>query len=168
VKTGTNNSAFGVNAMNNTTTGGYNTALGSNAMFGNGVAGTGTNNTAVGLNALTAWTSGDSNIAVGTNTLDTLTSGSNNIAIGVSAAHNYNGNGSIFIGDTAGKYENTKDGVFYLDQFDRASHAGDLAGALLYGTFNKTPAEQTLTVNGTTTFAFSVVLKVLTFATLPP
>ncbi|MFZ2784360.1 MAG: hypothetical protein WAZ36_08170 [Sediminibacterium sp.] len=79
-----NNSAFGVGALNKTTTGTDNTAVGFGALNQNIV---GTNNTAVGQNALQNNTAG-SNTAVGQEALKNNTTGKNNTAIGYNALLN--------------------------------------------------------------------------------
>ncbi len=72
---------------------------------------------------------------------------SNNTAVGYLAGYNISGNSNVMFGYYAGAYE-TGSNAFYIDNQDRTNTAGDKAGALLYGTFNATPASQTLRVNG--------------------
>lgn len=76
-----NNSAFGVGALNKTTTGTDNTAVGFGALNQNVSS---SNNTAVGQNALQNNTAG-SNTAVGQEALKNNTSGKNNTGIGYNA-----------------------------------------------------------------------------------
>src|SRR5207248_9769507 len=66
-------------ALQQNTTGNYNTATGLQALFTNS---SGNSNTAQGLNALLKDTTGSSNIALGANAGSNLTIGSNNIDIG--------------------------------------------------------------------------------------
>jgi Chaperone of endosialidase len=49
--------------------------------------------------------------------------------------------------------------AFYVDNQDRGSTAGDKAGALLYGTFDATPANQMLTINASTTIAQNLTVQ---------
>lgn len=142
-----------------------NIAIG-NAVLGSGSL-TGTSNVGLGFAALNGPTSGARNIAIGTDALNAVTTGSDNIgvgsiagsaivggstntAIGSDALGNFGASmsGNVALGYHAGFYESTSNN-FYVDNQDRTNTAGDKAGALLYGTFNATPASQTLTVNGT-------------------
>jgi hypothetical protein len=80
---GTDNSAFGANALGALTTGDGNTAIGSGALDSTT---TQSNNTAVGLNALGAATNtGAQNTAVGSGALDANTTASDNTAVGYNA-----------------------------------------------------------------------------------
>jgi hypothetical protein len=97
--TGTQNSAFGTNALRDNTTGEQNTALGGSALVLNT---TGINNTAVGYNALGNST-GDSNVGIGA-TSGGVSSGSDNISIGVNSAFSStSGDNNIVIGSMATK-----------------------------------------------------------------
>jgi hypothetical protein len=139
---------------------GLTVGLGVNAVAGNTAVGvnalrTGTlsggNNTGVGNAVLYNLTAGTFNAAVGQQAGSGITTGSTNVAIGASALlGNQTGAGNVAIGYLAGSYE-TGSNAFYVDNQNRTNTAGDKTGALLYGTFNATPASQTLTVNGTLT-----------------
>ena len=97
--TGTQNSAFGTNALRDNTTGEQNTGLGGSALLLNA---TGINNTAVGYNALGNST-GDSNVGVGAS-CGGSSSGSDNISIGVNSAFSStSGDNNIVIGSMATK-----------------------------------------------------------------
>jgi hypothetical protein len=97
--TGTQNSAFGTNALRDNTTGEQNTGLGGSALLLNT---TGINNTAVGYNALGNST-GNSNVGIGA-TSGGVSSGNDNISIGVdSAFSSTSGNNNIVIGSMATK-----------------------------------------------------------------
>jgi len=123
-----------------------NTAIGNGALAG---ANSGGSNTAVGFQALNANTSGASNVAVGNVSLNNSSTGFTNTAIGNAALYSLSsGSGNVALGASAGRYE-TGSNAFYVDNQSRSNTAGDKAGALLYGTFNATPASQTLKVNGT-------------------
>lgn len=93
---GSNNSAFGSNALLSNTTGSSNIAFGSSALFSNT---TGNNDAAFGLSALQGNTSGVRNTAFGSNSLQGTTIGSNNVGIGQrTGISNTTGNGNTYIG----------------------------------------------------------------------
>ena len=108
--TGSNNSAFGVGAMNQNTTGGLNVAVGTQALYSNTTA---NYNTAIGFNAIYANTTGTNLDAVGAYVLNKNTTGVANIAMGgsgtIPALYNnttgsYNvglGTGALFSNTTA-------------------------------------------------------------------
>jgi hypothetical protein len=91
---GQGNTAAGANALKLNTTGSWNTALGEYAMQNNT---TGNNNTALGQRALESNTTGGGNIAVGLSTLAKSTTGGGNVAIGEYAIEN-NTTGSDNVG----------------------------------------------------------------------
>lgn len=93
------NTAYGLNALNASTTGASNTAIGVNALQ---TITTSSFSTGVGANALAANTTGNSNVAVGANALLNNTTGTGNIGIGRSAlAANTTGGGNVATGDSA-------------------------------------------------------------------
>jgi len=92
----TRNTANGVDALFNNTTGPDNTAVGHQALFNNI---TGTDNTAIGFGAL-VFSNGGSNIAVGTQAGNAITTANQVIAIGASGANVSN---SRYIGQIFGK-----------------------------------------------------------------
>ena len=110
--TGTQNSAFGTNALRDNISGEKNTALGSSSLVLNTI---GDSNTAVGHNALGNSTgssnvgigatsggasSGNDNISIGSNSAYTSTSGDNNIVIGSGALKaSATASNSITLGD---------------------------------------------------------------------
>ena len=142
------NTAVGSDALAANITGANNTTVGQGAMA---LGANGNSNSAFGFNALSNNTGGE-NSAFGRSALYTNTSGAGNTAIGFGTLFsNSTGSGNVALGKYAGLYE-TGSNSFYVDNQDRVTTAGDKAGALLYGTFNATPASQTLTINaGTTT-----------------
>ncbi len=162
------NTAVGYNALANNGTN-YNTAVGTWSMYANTY---GIDNTAIGGYSLRSNTTGSSSAAGGTSALQGNTTGSyntgfgksslrfnstgsNNTALGFRSLFNALGSGNVGIGFSAGKYETGSDS-FYLDNQDRINTAGDKAGALLYGKFNATAANQTLVINASTTVAQSL------------
>lgn len=93
------NSAFGVAALGNITTGANNTGVGLNALAG---IQAGSGNTAVGTNALSNGST-TNNTAIGYFALQGTTSGSNNVAVGVAAGFaNIAGSYNVFVGVNAG------------------------------------------------------------------
>ena len=122
----------------------------------------GSNNTVIGSQAGQI-TTGNHNALIGWSAGILTQTGSNSVAIGsyaLTTAANQSGN--VAIGFSAGRYE-TGSNAFYVDNQDRTNTAGDKAKALLYGTFNATAANQTLTINaGTTTLAGNINLTATT------
>jgi hypothetical protein len=136
-KNGAANIAIGLNVLANCTSGGENT------MIGNGV----------GPNT----TSGGKNTVVGRQAGGQISTGALNTSFGFQALNQVETGGSnVALGAYAGKYE-TGSGALYVDNRDRTNTAGDKAGALLYGTFNATPASQTLKINAGNTSTFGDV-----------
>ena len=88
--TGIANTAIGYRALESNTTGSYNTAIGDRALLGNS---TGSQNTATGYSALYSNTSGRFNTATGYEALESNTSGAYNTASGYQALYN-NTNGA--------------------------------------------------------------------------
>jgi len=146
--TGNNNIAIGYYTLGGrANTGNYNTAIGDSALLTNT---TGGNNTSIGNRAMTSNIGGSYNTANGMNALFGNTTGNLNTAIGFnSLQNNSTGSSNVAIGNYAGAYEMGSNS-FYVDNQDRQDSAGDKAGALLYGTFNATPKNQTLHINGVT------------------
>jgi hypothetical protein len=94
--TGAANLAIGNNALQNTTTGGSNVGLGVNALAANT---TGSVNVGIGPFALTTNSIGTSNVGIGNNALANNTTGSVNVAIGEEALYtNTTGNNTLAIG----------------------------------------------------------------------
>jgi hypothetical protein len=156
---GFENTAVGASALAANVTGSNNTATGTGALWSNT---TGTNNTATADAALYLNTTGSYNTATGFAALLTNMTGSNNTAIGSLALQgNTTGTDNVALGFRAGRYE-TGSNAFYIDNQDRTNTAGDKAGALLYGTFNGTPASQTLRVNGALSTLMGATVQGLT------
>ena len=115
--TGTDDSAFGVNALYSTTIGAYNTATGVNALCLNTIGnfntadgqkalysnGTGNCNVAVGFGALSLSLTGTGNVATGYDALSSNMNGSYNVANGsFSLYHSTTGSYNTAIGQGAG------------------------------------------------------------------
>lgn len=150
--TGSGNSGFGYQVLSSSTTGYNNAAFGIQALNANA---DGYNNAAFGALAANKTTSGNNITALGFEALFNNTTGVSNTAIGAlsgfTATDKYN---NVFIGYHAGYYANESN-AFYVDTYDRTNAAGDQVGALLYGKFNATPANQTLSINaGKITLAY--------------
>jgi hypothetical protein len=92
------NSAFGINALNKNTTGGYNTALGASAMYSNT---NGKHNTAIGNYALNGNTSGLTNTAIGDSSMTTNLTGSENTAVGYQSLQQNKSSGNTGLGSLA-------------------------------------------------------------------
>ena len=58
------------------------------------------------------------------------------------------GSSNVFLGAYAGRRQTTASSLLIVDNQDRSSAAGELANALLYGTFDATGTSQTLRCNG--------------------
>jgi hypothetical protein len=98
--TGAYNIAFGVQSMLNSNNSNYNISIGTQALYSTN---TGDYNVALGYQALKADTSGDYNIAIGANSLSSDTTGSYNIAMGqYSLSSATTGNYNTAIGYYAG------------------------------------------------------------------
>ncbi len=95
-KTGTQNTAIGINALTASTTAQGNTAVGTSALIANTF---GNLNTAVGSFTLFANTTGNENIAVGSGALENSTTASQNTAVGFLAGYALGtGNFNTFLG----------------------------------------------------------------------
>jgi Chaperone of endosialidase len=96
---GINNSAFGAEALFNSTVGSYNVALGDQALYSNAANG----NVAVGVNALLANTSGSNNTGMGYQTMFHKAAGSSNISVGYQSGNNFQDiSNSVLLGYQAG------------------------------------------------------------------
>jgi hypothetical protein len=124
----TDNVGIGNSALYETTTGKFNTAVGTDCMVNN--------------------VDGDYNSAFGMGALSS-TPLDNNTAIGAYSLCFNEGGGNVALGYWAGAYE-TGSNTFYVGNQDRTDVAGDRAGSLMYGTFNATPTLQTLQINADT------------------
>lgn len=147
------NSAFGLSALGANVSGVATTAIGYQALR---LATAANSCVAVGDQALQSNLTGGQNVAIGASALGAATSG-NNTAVGHQALSTGGAiSGNVALGYNAGKYE-AGSSAFYVDNQDRTNTAGDKAGALLYGTFNATPASQTLRVNAAFSSLFSIL-----------
>src|SRR5581483_1875385 len=139
-----------------TFTGLSNADMGSNSCLGVGclyqisrtAAGTGINNTAAGLGSMRQHTIGKNSTCVGTQCLAQNGDGNNNTALGMNAGQLGNhGSGNVFLGYSAGYYE-TGSNKLFIDDLQRANEADARAKALIYGVFDPSTANQSVTVNG--------------------
>ena len=100
ITSGTSNSAFSQNSLDDLTSGAYNNAFGSGALA---KVTTGNANTAMGHKAMESLVGGAENTAFGQGAMITLTTGGNNTAVGVSAGiGNQTGSYNTFVGYEAG------------------------------------------------------------------
>ena len=147
--TGTENSAFGAEALHSTTTGSGNVGIGFEALYSNSIGSyntafgwhalrdntEGSNNTALGVQALVQNTTGVNNVAIGSQSLIASTTGYGNTAIGAfSMQGNVNGYRNIAIGrgsllHSAGGSYNTA-----IGGFNAGSHIVNGANNIIIGT----------------------------------
>ena len=125
------NTAVGVEALHDNTTGGLNTAVGFSALLH---CTEGFDNTALGSNALFFLTTGDNNTAVGHDAGVNLTTGNNNTALGRSAGANLTTNDSnnidigFNVGGVAGESNTIRIGNFDItDTFIRGISGATIA-----------------------------------------
>lgn len=147
---GSNNEAIGYGALGNNTTGTNNTSIGSSS---SAAVTSGINNVVLGSSALCNNSTGNCNIAIGVSAARYLT-GANNTAIGYSCL-NYGAalSGCVTLGFYSGCY-NTASNKLFIDNQNRTNEAGDLAGAIIQGTFSATPSSQTLVFNAACTSVY--------------
>ena len=105
-------------------TGGYNAALGANALQANE---SGYDNTAVGNAALYNNTTGGGNTAIGSNAMGSAGTCNNNTAIGYNAGYSVEGDKNVFLGYEAGRNE-TGSNKLYISNSSSTN--------LLYGDFS--------------------------------
>jgi len=164
IGSGSQNAAFGTNALNQIITGvgnsayGYmslgktngigNTAVGSWALFDSN---SGDYNNALGRRALLANISGSSNMAMGYQSLTSNTNGSNNVVMGHQSGYsNENGSWNIFLGYQSG-YSETGSNKLYIDNSNTSS-------PLIHGDFDT----DKITINGAMTITGNVAASKLT------
>jgi hypothetical protein len=144
ITTGSWNAAIGAGALGACTSGGSNMAIGRQAL---GTCTTGYENCSIGRNATYSLTTGYDNIGIGYSSLF-YNNGAGNVAIGTNSGYtNSSGLVNIFIGNGAGYYETGSHKLFIDDQA-RANEADGRVKALLYGVFDNSVANQSITVNG--------------------
>ncbi|MES2286126.1 MAG: hypothetical protein V4547_10590, partial [Bacteroidota bacterium] len=156
------NTAIGVNVLDSNTTGSLNTHVGYQSGFRNfvGVYNTGLGyrslyfnkgdyNTGLGLGALQNNSTGSQNTSVGMNSQVLCTTGTLNTSIGLnSLRNNLTGSRNIGLGYEAGQYETGSNAFYVHNGLGVSDLATGKTNSLLYGIFNATAANQTLTING--------------------
>jgi len=165
------NLAIGEGALRNCTTGTEDLAVGGGAgsaittgntdvLVGGGCGGfisTGSSIVAMGVDALHGTPgfeiTGNSITAIGTSALQSATTTCDGTtALGAGAGINLTtGSADVLLGNSAASSLTTESNALYIDNQARGSIALDKAGALLYGTFNSTPQNQTLALNAAVT-----------------
>ena len=129
-----NNTASGLSALRNNTTGSSNTANGTSSLRNNT---TGSSNTASGVNALQNNTTGNNNTASGVNVLQNNTTGGNNTASGVNALlNNTTGNNNTANGISAGRF--ISNGATSLTVANNSTFLGANTKALADNSTNET------------------------------
>jgi hypothetical protein len=163
---GFDNSAFGVGALASANGVVNEVAVGNFALNAKTLGGA---DVAIGVHSGQFLTNGGSNTLVGEASAESLQAGNNNTVVGsaglwLATFANYNstlgwgalysaqGDHNLALGYKAGYYETGGDS-FYVSTRPGTNLASGRAAALMYGTFNDTPASQTLTINAQTTIA---------------
>lgn len=106
-------------------------------------------NVAVGEFALTSATS-NRNTGIGYSTLSSAVAGADNTALGFQAGRLALGSGNVFLGFNAGNRE-TGGNKLYIDNNGGNSEANGRVQALIYGVFDVSVANQSVTINGALT-----------------
>ena len=148
--TGDNNACVGAYAGLGITTASNCTAMGRGALLTNSTANL---NTAFGAGAL-EFIIGASNTAIGYDALGSPggTTAVSNTALGTSAGAGITtGDSNVFLGTYAGAQQTTNSNRLIIDNQDRGSAATEATDALIYGVFDTTVGNQTLSLNATTT-----------------
>ena len=108
----------------------------------------GSYNNAVGSYSLYANTTGSYNNAMGYSSLRFNTEGNYNSAVGSYSGYNVTtGSDNLFLGYKSGYNQTTNSNLLIIDNQDRGSAAAEITDCLIYGSFNVTPASQTLRFN---------------------
>lgn len=147
--TGSGNCGFGYGIMQAVTTGYYNSAFGHDAMI---YAGTTSSYNAI-FGAYAGFGSSGNSVynystILGAYAGYSLRTGLYNTFLGYQAGYaTTTGEKSLFLGNQAGKYE-TSGYTLIVDTFDRSNESAQRTGALIYGIFNSTPANQILSLGG--------------------
>lgn len=148
---GAYNTAVGHAAGGAITSGGSNVCIGESAGY---LLSQGGQNVIIGAGSATGWysaapslTTGSQNIFIGSGSGQSNVSGNYNVSIGNIAGFLSTTSNNIFIGNMAGRYATTQTSELFIDNQNRTNRAGDIAGAIIYGVMNTTPASQTLALN---------------------
>jgi len=150
------NTAFGFESLSDFSgANGYSTAVGYNSLK-KGTTGIG--NTGIGYIALRDNTINNYSTAVGYLSSYKATGGLNTAIGANSFQSNVSGVGNVAIGHYAGAYE-LDSNTFYVNNQDQTDTAHDKSDSLMYGTFNATPASQTLNINASTTIAQNLTVR---------
>lgn len=164
--TGHENVAIGDGALSGATTAVGNVAVGS----GSGGSTTGSQNVSIGFLAGAGNTTGSGNIFINTKfNPSSYTGATNNTIVGTNAAGNgagTNQSNNVFLGYSAGLNEQGSD-KFYVDNQVRGSLTDDTAKSLIYGTFNATPALQTINLNAAVLTRYGVKTEIVAVLSLP-
>ncbi len=148
---GNRNAAFGFNSLSQNTTGERNTALGDATMDANV---DGSANTAVGSEALGALTTGGPNTAVGANSMSNTTSGGENAAFGHwSLFGNTTGGGNTALGDHALQSNTIGTDNIGIGRYSDVG-SGNLSNAIAIGSYSRVDQSNALilgSINGVNT-----------------
>lgn len=152
--TGTENMGIGGGSGSSITTGNTNVIVGGGS---GGFISTGNNNVTLGVDSLHGTVgseiTGSDNTAIGTSSLQAaITTAGSNTAVGAGAGILLTTGGSnVLLGAHAAASLTTESNALYVDNQSRGSAALDKAGAIFYGKFSATPANQTLQTNAVAT-----------------
>lgn len=157
------NDAFGTWSLETSSNGVFNCAFGTHSLQSSY---SDDECTAMGYGSLYSLNSGSYNTAYGSKSMQLGTTGTGSTAMGEAASQQHigdfntslgigsrgtavSGNNGVFLGAYAGYYDTAPGSAFYLDSIDRGAVNAGRAGALLWGMFNATPANQWLVTPGT-------------------
>lgn len=150
---GTTNVFLGKGTGNLTLSGGYNSAIGFDAL--NSLT-SGGFNMAVGRNALNALTSGTGNVGIGNSALSAITTQNDNAAIGNAALYGTKSVSSVAIGTLAGgALSGTQTGATFIG-YGATSSPGGLTNATAIGYNAIVGASNSLVLGGTGSYAVNV------------
>lgn len=162
ISIGAQNTGFGCGAFYSNTSGAFNSALGYSSLNQNT---TGNYNNGLGASSLASNIVGSSNNAMGFGALFYAT-GSYNTAVGDQAGYEGGAiSNCVYLGNYSGRH-NAASSKLFIDAFDRYNSAGDLAGAIITGTMDANPANQTLTLNAATTVSNTLTATQLRISAL--
>ena len=179
---GIQNVAVGSYALGLNQSGSYNVAIGANALYKNsgsnnfgmgysaGYDSTGIRNTYIGYRAGAEQGAGNDNVIIGQDAglgVNGSSVYSSNLIVGSYAGLSLTtGSNNIFLGYKSGYNQTTNSNLLIIDNQDRGSAANEATNCLIYGTFNATPADQTLKVNADVEITYNIELGHATDTTI--
>jgi len=141
---GTQNVAVGGESLRDNSSGNFNVAIGFQSLKANNDS----FNTVIGYSSARDAVLGGGNSIFGEQAgLNAVGYGNVNTLIGGEAGFNLSGSSNVFLGYQSGYYE-TGSNKLFIDNIKRANEADARTKALVYGVFDTSPSNQTLTING--------------------